>query len=192
MNDLDLFRVLIDNIDSAILSILLHRAKVIHLIQHYKKLHNISIEQSEIRKKSLEDLFAFAKKLDLDEQFVDKIMQYLFAKRENLYPPEEFSALSNIMKHDDNRLAEFNRTLERVDMSFCCLLSERMQLVKQVGEYKKTQAIKPLDSKRWEEVLIKKSKIAESLNINPDVISELYNMIHDEALRIEANIVNND
>lgn len=188
-NALTLYRTLIDNIDSAILSILLHRAKVINLIELYKNLNELPKERSPIREHALENLYKFAEQLDLDDQFIHKIMQHLFTYRHSFYETNESEELKIIMQQDENRLIEFNRTLERLDMAFCSLLGERMQLVKQVGEYKKQENIKPLDQNRWQHVLDKKIADAKKLNINPEVIVDLYNLIHDEALNIESQII---
>ena len=60
-----------------------------------------------------------------------------------------------------------------------------MSVVGQVGGFKKQQGIQPLAESRWQDVLSSKMAMAEALNINPDSIKSLYNLIHEEALRLK-------
>lgn len=178
-------RASIDNIDSAILSILFHRAQLVNFVIEYKRLHNIVPARSELRKQAIKDTIDFAITLNLRKEFVLKVLEHLFAASDHLYDYKISTGIKKFLSSDKDMLPQFNRSLKNLDMAFCNLLSERMQLVKQVGEYKKQHDIKPLAKARWENVLQSKTELAKSLGINPDAIRKLYTMIHEEALDIE-------
>ena len=61
-----------------------------------------------------------------------------------------------------------------------------MQLVRNVGKFKKKHNMKPLAESRWEQVLRSKIKAAKSLHLNQKTIVEFYNLIHKESLKIES------
>lgn len=183
---LSFLRALIDNIDSAILSILIQRANVVNLIQQYKKTKNLGQTKSPLREKQLSEVFNYGTSSGLSEHFLKSIFDKLYEERDNFITSKNMGDLSSLFNAERDYLADFNRTLKNIDISLCCLLAERMQLVMQVGQIKKQNNIKALDNERWNSVLTSKTEIAEKLGANSNVIRELYTIIHDEALRIEG------
>lgn len=184
--ELDFMRTLIDNIDSAILSILAHRAQVVNIIMEYKTIHNISLPKSQTRQDTIVLLLEFSEGLQLRKGFVNELLEYLFEKSLHFLNSTLHPELYTLFLQNDDLLLELNRTLKHLDMSFCTLLSERMQLVRQIGVFKKLHNIELLANARWEEVLRTKSSMAEALNINSEAIRGFYNLIHKEALKIES------
>ncbi|WP_423063002.1 chorismate mutase [Candidiatus Paracoxiella cheracis] len=178
-------RALIDNVDSAILSILFRRAQLVNFIIEYKKLHKIDLSRSKLRENAAKETADFAAMLSLRKVFVQKILNHLFEANDHLYDSKISAGGEQFLVFNESMLQQFNGTLKSLDMSFCILLSERMQLVNQVGKYKKQHNILPLDQARWEAVLKSKTEFAESLGIDADAVRKLYSMIHEEALIIE-------
>ncbi len=68
--------------------------------------------------------------------------------------------------------------IDAVDESIVTLLAKRMEAVKKIGRLKKKNNISVFDELRWQKVI--KSK--------KGFIKKIYNIVHDEALRIEKNI----
>ena len=186
-NDAELLflRASIDNIDSAILSLLFHRAQVVNTINRYKALHNLSSARSSLREKIIEDLVAFSSELNLRETFVRTIFDRLFKESDAFLCEKAQTAVNTFLASNKEILTPLNDSLKRLDISFCSLLSERMHLVRWVGAYKKAHHIVPLANARWETVLKTKMDLAESLHINPETIRTLYTLIHEEALDLE-------
>ena len=75
--------------------------------------------------------------------------------------------------------------IDNIDGAILNLLAERMQLVKQVGAFKKKNHLSPLDAERWGAVLAGKMEMAKKLNIHPEMVHQIYTLIHEEALKIE-------
>lgn len=185
-SELLFLRTCIDNVDAAILSILFHRAQLVNFIIAYKKLHDIMPLRSELRNEAIKNTLAFAANLKLRKAFVAKIFEHLFKESDHLYSGKIPAGVVKSLAADKNRLQQFNHSLKNLDMAFCSLLLERMELVQQVGDYKKHHHIAPLVTSRWEDVLQSKAALAKSLGIDPAAIRKLYTMIHEEALVIEA------
>ncbi len=184
--ELDFLRAMIDNIDSAIMAILAHRAQVITYIQQYKVLHHIAPQRSEQREQVVEELLQFAAPLKLRPAFVKTLLENLCQQSSVFLQTSQHQHLPTFFATQNDLLTDLNRTLKHLDMSFLSLLSERMQLVRQVGVFKKMHHLPPLAQARWEQVLSSKIALAEKMNINPAAIDQFYHLIHQEALEIEV------
>lgn len=182
----------IDNIDEAILSILMHRAQLINHIIQYKKTNNIPLVRSELREKNIDDLMRFSSTLTLRVGFIRKIIDCLFERSDAFYKNNVQKEINEFFSFNEGMIGHFNLSLQHMDIAFFSVLSERMHLVKSVGEYKKRHNIPPLAEERWKRVLNNKMKMAESLNINAKAIQKLYALIHEEALAIEGAVKNSD
>ncbi|MGI8419876.1 MAG: chorismate mutase [Candidatus Levyibacteriota bacterium] len=89
------------------------------------------------------------------------------------------------MKKD---LQELRKVIDTLDAQIIELLAKRMQAVKLVGEYKAAQNIQPLDKNRWQEVLDSKREQAKALGLSEKLVEDIYERIHQEALRIEKEL----
>lgn len=87
-----------------------------------------------------------------------------------------------------DELEILRKNIDSIDDSIVKLLAERLRVVMEVGKYKKQRGIVPLVAARWEQVLTTKTAKAKSLGINPELVKKIYNLIHEEALKIEKNI----
>ena len=87
-----------------------------------------------------------------------------------------------------NKLVKLRKIIDEIDKSIVNLLAKRMKTVKKIGMLKKQQNILPFDQSRWRKVLNFNIKKAESLGIDPEIIKNIYEIIHAEALKIEKKI----
>jgi chorismate mutase-like protein len=85
-------------------------------------------------------------------------------------------------------LEELRQSIDELDQQLLQLIGERLELVKQVGEYKKEHHLAPLQPARWQAVLSDRTQRGEKLGISQQLVISLWNSIHDEALRIEAEV----
>ena len=76
------------------------------------------------------------------------------------------------------QLDDFRKQIDEIDEQIVNLLAKRMQVVEKVGKYKKENNLPPLDKRRWQEVI--KSK--------KGFMKEIWEIIHEEALKIEKLI----
>ena len=82
-------------------------------------------------------------------------------------------------------LEQFRQEIDTVDEQIISLLGKRLEIVRKVGIYKAERNIPPLDKGRWREVLVSKMNQAKSLHISEELVEDIYNRIHKEALKIE-------
>lgn len=85
----------------------------------------------------------------------------------------------------DKLLENWRKQIDKVDTELLRALAKRITVVKEIGKYKKSRGIPPLDEKRWQEVMRSKISKARSLNISEKFVEKLYNLIHEHSLEIE-------
>lgn len=85
----------------------------------------------------------------------------------------------------NNDLNKLRKQIDELDTRIIELLGQRMVTVKKVGYYKKLHNIPPLDSKRWNEVLESRVKLANEVGLGDRFIRSILNTIHNEALELE-------
>jgi chorismate mutase len=84
-----------------------------------------------------------------------------------------------------NVLASLRKEINEIDYQIVSLIAQRMEIIKKVGTYKAANNIPPLDEKRWQEIIATLTAKAHHHNLSSQFIENLYNLIHQEALRIE-------
>lgn len=88
-------------------------------------------------------------------------------------------------KPTDNQLSDWRDQIDEIDAQVLELLAKRRHIVLEIGEYKRERGLPPLDAKRWEQVLQSKMTLAKDLDVSPEFIRDLYNLIHDYSLELE-------
>jgi len=86
------------------------------------------------------------------------------------------------------QLSDLRKQIDEIDVLIVSLLAKRMEIVAKVGILKKQNNVPPLDPARWQQVLISKMEKAKSLGLDPGVVKKIYNIIHEEALKIENSL----
>lgn len=86
----------------------------------------------------------------------------------------------------DNTLDELRKQIDSIDNGLVSLLAKRMEVVRKIRIFKKQNNLRPLDPGRWTQVLETILKRAESLDVSPNMVKKIWNIIHEYALKIES------
>jgi chorismate mutase len=92
------------------------------------------------------------------------------------------------MTAPDKQLDDLRQEIDALDDQMLQILARRFAVVRAVGHYKQAHGLPPLDEQRWQALLKEGLSQAELLNLPPDFITELYELIHRFALQIEVEI----
>lgn len=84
-----------------------------------------------------------------------------------------------------NDLEIFRTEIDEVDKKLIECLWDRFKLIKKVWIYKKKNNIKPLQLKRWQEVLESRKIYAKNLWMDENMIEDFWNLIHKYSLDLE-------
>ncbi|MBD3363326.1 hypothetical protein GF362_06440 [Candidatus Dojkabacteria bacterium] len=82
-------------------------------------------------------------------------------------------------------LYDYRVKIDLIDQMIVELLSERMDIVSKIGDYKKEKKLPPQDSKRWNRLINNIRSQALEMNLSPDLVEDIWDLIHKESLRIE-------
>lgn len=87
-----------------------------------------------------------------------------------------------------DKLPRLRAKIDDLDSKLIHILSKRLQVVGEIGKFKKANKIKPLDKNRWKEVLKSRKIIGKSLGVSPKFIENIFEQIHTESLKTEKEI----
>ena len=86
-------------------------------------------------------------------------------------------------------LKEARESLDKLDKELITIVTERMNLVRKVAEYKKEKKLPMYDPEREKELIEARRKLAEELGINPDLVEDIFKRILEDSHRIGKEIV---
>ena len=88
----------------------------------------------------------------------------------------------------ESKLMKLREEIDSLDKELLTVLGRRMRVVEKIGRYKKIGNLKPLDKKRWEEVLKTRISMGKLIGFPPKFIRKLFALIHDKSLSIQRRI----
>ncbi|MDR2809393.1 MAG: bifunctional 3-deoxy-7-phosphoheptulonate synthase/chorismate mutase type II [Tannerellaceae bacterium] len=89
-------------------------------------------------------------------------------------------------------LSELRRQIDHIDEQLLELLSKRMRISREIGVYKKEHNMPVLQSPRYSELLEKRSRMGEAMELHPDFIKNILKEIHEESVRQQMIIMGNE
>ena len=184
------YRQSIDNMDGAFMFLLSERMRVVLKVNLLKKKHSMTVDKTGERISDIKKIFTLARELNINELLINSILDRIFHEARVLM--DDILLKGENFENDEDydiSIKDLRKTLLYLDSAFCYLLAERFRLVKKVGNYKGKHNIKPFAPNRWQEVLESKSRMARELGIRIDLVCDILDLIHEEALQIENEII---
>ncbi len=131
------------------------------------------------------------------ESHIDPSVAWTDAKQQ-LTPADLAVLLGNITlrKPDSNdpifedQLAQLREKIDHLDDTIIKILGDRMKVVEKIGEYKRDNNVTILQVNRWDEIIQKRTKLAEALKLEGDFTVKLLELIHNESIRKQTEIMN--
>lgn len=96
------------------------------------------------------------------------------------------SSTSNEYKHPE--LEKLRLIIDELDEFMVHKLSERMNIVERIGEYKKEHDLNLLQIERWREILETRTEWAKNLALHSDFIKAFLQVLHQESLRLQTEV----
>lgn len=88
------------------------------------------------------------------------------------------------------KLEKFRQQINQLDDEVLQLLSNRMKIAEQIGQYKKEHSITILQTGRWNEVLERVCRKGERLGLSKEFITQYFDAIHMESIKHQDAIMN--
>jgi chorismate mutase len=89
-----------------------------------------------------------------------------------------------------SKLEELRAIIDKTDEDILEMISRRMNVVKEIGEYKKENQVTILQLKRWKNILGNQLHTGSRVGLSKGFIKKLYQLIHDESIRMQTEIMN--
>ena len=87
------------------------------------------------------------------------------------------------------QIEELRKKIDVLDDHLLTTLEQRMNLVKRIGELKDQNGITILQSERWKQILSSALEKGGRKGLNGNFINKLFKLIHQEAIAIQAKIM---
>lgn len=130
--------------------------------------------------------------IDPDNAKSDAVQQITPAKLKELLSQLIFrSAVSGNVEFS-SRLEQLRKRIDKIDLDIVDILAARMQLVEEIGLYKKENNVTILQLERWNSVLKNILNQSENLGIQKEFSKKLYQLVHEESIRIQTEIMNRE
>ena len=92
----------------------------------------------------------------------------------------------------DNQLDVLRSRIDAIDAELLETLSSRVQIVKQIGEYKRDNNVTALQISRWTELMENRVKLGKSMDVNETFVKILFQLIHEDSVRMQTEIMDQE
>lgn len=89
-----------------------------------------------------------------------------------------------------DKLTQYRSMIDEIDDELINVLKKRMNVIEQIGQYKKEQHITIFQLERWQEILRTRSQWAEKIGIPRAHIEKLCILLHEESIRLQTEVMN--
>jgi chorismate mutase len=118
-------------------------------------------------------------------------------KEQQLTPSDLGQLLSRLVirnasagnKQFENQLELLRNRIDAIDTELLETLSSRMEIVKQIGEYKRANNVTALQIGRFAELMEKRVKLGQRLNLDPHFVQQIFQHIHEDSVRMQTDIL---
>jgi len=110
-----------------------------------------------------------------------KMLDKLVIRHENVNNPDF-----------ENQLDLLRSRIDAIDSEMLELLSSRVEIVKQIGQYKKDNNVTALQINRWTQLMENRVNLGKNLNLNETFVKILFQLIHEDSVRMQTEIMDTE
>uniref|UniRef100_UPI00402794FC chorismate mutase n=1 Tax=Prevotella sp. TaxID=59823 RepID=UPI00402794FC len=102
--------------------------------------------------------------------------------------------LSLLIVRDEHVTTEgitlLRKQVDELDNELMNLLSKRMRVCREIGQYKKDHNMTVFQANRYSEILDKRGAQGALLGMSPEFIAQVFENVHEESVRQQVEIIN--
>lgn len=103
--------------------------------------------------------------------------------------------LNTLVIRDDNQSTEnlsiLRQQIDRLDNELIEILGKRMEVSRDIGQYKKEHRMQILQTSRYDDILNTRVKLAQQMGMSGEFMRTVYSAIHEESVRQQIEVFNN-
>ena len=92
----------------------------------------------------------------------------------------------------EDKLIALRSRIDEVDDQLVRLLAKRMDLVREIGAYKKDNDITILQIERWREIMRTRKALGQTLQLPEEFLTHYLELIHKSSIRLQSRLMNDD
>ncbi len=92
----------------------------------------------------------------------------------------------------ENRLDLLRNRIDSIDAELLEMLSSRVAIVKQIGQYKKDHNVTALQINRWSQLMDNRVNLGKNLALNEGFVKTLFQLIHEDSVRMQTEIMDSE
>jgi chorismate mutase len=92
----------------------------------------------------------------------------------------------------ENRLDMLRNRIDAIDSELLEMLSSRVEIVKQIGRYKKENNVTALQINRWSQLMENRVTLGKKLDLNETFVKILFQLIHEDSVRMQTEIMDSE
>lgn len=92
----------------------------------------------------------------------------------------------------ENRLDMLRSRIDAIDSELLEMLSSRVAIVKEIGRYKKENNVTALQINRWSQLMENRVNIGKKLDLNETFVKILFQLIHEDSVRMQTEIMDSE
>ncbi len=92
-------------------------------------------------------------------------------------------------KNFNAQLKKIRKSIDEVDMRLLQVMGERTKLVQEIGRFKKENSVTILQIERWFEILKTRQDMGISCDLENQMVSELFELIHKHSILTQSDIM---
>ncbi|HSH19935.1 MAG TPA: chorismate mutase [Draconibacterium sp.] len=92
----------------------------------------------------------------------------------------------------ETQLDVLRNRIDAIDAELLETLSSRVAIVKKIGQYKKDNNVTALQINRWTKLMEDRVNIGKKLELNETFVKILFQLIHEDSVRMQTEIMDND
>ncbi|WP_317898675.1 chorismate mutase [Aurantibacillus circumpalustris] len=89
-----------------------------------------------------------------------------------------------------DKLLELRKIIDEIDDELMNVLKKRIQIIEEIGAYKKEHDITIFQLERWQEILRTRGQWADKMGISRQHIEKICQLLHEESIRIQNGLMN--
>ena len=110
-----------------------------------------------------------------------------FSDAKQQITPAELATMLKEYRIQNTELNWLRAEIDEIDNRLWATISERMDVSRRIGEWKKTQGLKPLQPGRYQEIVENIQRKGEQLGLPQEFMLQIWDLIHTESLRRQEN-----
>jgi chorismate mutase len=89
-----------------------------------------------------------------------------------------------------NKLEGLRREIDKIDAELIDILARRMNIVGEIGQYKRENNITILQLKRWSDIISDRLNIGVSMGLSREFLLKMLQLVHKESIQKQTEIMN--